>query len=73
MSSIYATFAPTRGKVLVRTSFGDLDIELWPDQSPRAVRGFVLNCMSGRYNGSKFHRIIDEFIAQAGDVPGAAP
>ena len=41
MSNIYITEPNTEGKVLMSTSFGDLDIELWPKQAPKAVRNFI--------------------------------
>ncbi|RYG47261.1 hypothetical protein EON67_08735 [archaeon] len=47
MSSVYQTEPPTHGKVLVCTSHGDIDIELWPTQAPRAVRNFVQLCLEG--------------------------
>ena len=41
MSNIYITEPDTEGKVLMRTSFGDIDIEFWPKQAPKAVRNFI--------------------------------
>jgi hypothetical protein len=38
MSSIYHTEPPTSGKVLIKTSFGDIDIELWAKEAPLACR-----------------------------------
>ncbi|ETV65022.1 hypothetical protein H257_18175 [Aphanomyces astaci] len=40
MSNIYVTEPNTEGKVLMRTSFGELDVEFWPQQAPRACRNF---------------------------------
>ena len=37
MSSIYVLEPPTVGKVVITTSLGDLDIELWPKEAPKAV------------------------------------
>lgn len=45
-------------QVLVKTTLGDLDIELWSKETPLACRNFVQLCMEGYYNGTIFHRII---------------
>ena len=37
MSSVYVLEPPTVGKVVLTTSLGDLDIELWPKEAPKAV------------------------------------
>jgi peptidyl-prolyl cis-trans isomerase SDCCAG10 len=47
MSSVYITEPGTEGKVLLHTSFGDLDVELWPQQAPKACRNFVQLCLEG--------------------------
>lgn len=41
MSNIYHTEPPTHGKVLLHTSFGDIDVELWSKECPKACRNFV--------------------------------
>ncbi len=41
MSNIYHTEPATHGKVLLHTSFGDIDIELWGKECPKACRNFV--------------------------------
>lgn len=57
-------------QVLLKTSVGDIDIELWSKEAPKACRNFVQLCMEGYYNGVIFHRIIKDFIAQTGDPTG---
>lgn len=47
MSNIYIKEPPTNGKVLVHTSMGDVDIELWSKEAPIACRNFVQLCMEG--------------------------
>lgn len=47
MSSIYLTEPATHGKVLLHTSFGDIDIELWAKECPKACRNFVQLAMEG--------------------------
>ncbi|XP_057674987.1 spliceosome-associated protein CWC27 homolog [Corythoichthys intestinalis] len=70
MSSIYIQEPPTNGKVLLKTSGGDIDIELWSKEAPKACRNFVQLCMEGYYDGTIFHRVVPEFIIQGGDPTG---
>ncbi|KAK9101390.1 hypothetical protein Scep_024820 [Stephania cephalantha] len=70
MSSIYVLEPPTRGKVIVTTSYGPLDIELWPKEAPKAVRNFVQLCLEGYYDNTIFHRVIKSFLVQGGDPTG---
>lgn len=70
MSSIYIQEPPTHGKVLLKTNFGELDIELWSREAPKASRNFIQLCLEGFYNGIIFHRVVKNFIAQTGDPTG---
>ncbi|XP_026211791.1 spliceosome-associated protein CWC27 homolog isoform X2 [Anabas testudineus] len=70
MSNIYIQEPPTNGKVLLKTSAGDIDIELWSKEAPKACRNFVQLCMEGYYDGTIFHRVVPEFIVQGGDPTG---
>ncbi|XP_029921864.1 spliceosome-associated protein CWC27 homolog [Myripristis murdjan] len=70
MSNIYIQEPPTNGKVLLKTSAGDIDIELWSKEAPKACRNFVQLCMEGYYDGTLFHRVVPDFIVQGGDPTG---
>ncbi|KAF9680986.1 hypothetical protein SADUNF_Sadunf06G0178700 [Salix dunnii] len=70
MSSIYVSEPPTKGKVILKTTYGPLDIELWPKEAPKAVRNFVQLCLEGYYDNTIFHRIIKSFLVQGGDPTG---
>uniref|UniRef100_A0A1L8DTX9 Spliceosome-associated protein CWC27 homolog n=1 Tax=Nyssomyia neivai TaxID=330878 RepID=A0A1L8DTX9_9DIPT len=70
MSNIYIQEPPTNGKVLLKTSVGDIDIELWSREAPKACRNFVQLCMEGYYNSTIFHRLVKGFIVQGGDPDG---
>uniref|UniRef100_A0A8C1X555 Spliceosome-associated protein CWC27 homolog n=1 Tax=Cyprinus carpio TaxID=7962 RepID=A0A8C1X555_CYPCA len=70
MSNIYIQEPPTNGKVLLKTSAGDIDIELWSKEAPKACRNFTQLCMEGYYDGTVFHRVVPEFIVQGGDPTG---
>lgn len=70
MSNIYIQEPPTNGKVLIKTSAGDIDVELWAKEAPKACRNFVQLCMEGYYDGTIFHRVVPDFIVQGGDPTG---
>ncbi|NXJ69108.1 CWC27 protein, partial [Rostratula benghalensis] len=70
MSNIYIQEPPTNGKVLLRTTAGDIDIELWSKEAPKACRNFIQLCMEEYYNNTIFHRVVPGFIVQGGDPTG---
>eukprot|EP00195_Chlamydomonas_chlamydogama_P005875 CAMPEP_0202905216 /NCGR_PEP_ID=MMETSP1392-20130828/33118_1 /ASSEMBLY_ACC=CAM_ASM_000868 /TAXON_ID=225041 /ORGANISM="Chlamydomonas chlamydogama, Strain SAG 11-48b" /LENGTH=271 /DNA_ID=CAMNT_0049593201 /DNA_START=61 /DNA_END=873 /DNA_ORIENTATION=+ len=70
MSNIYNLEPPTKGKVVLKTNFGDIDIELWPKEAPKACRNFVQLCMEGYYDSTIFHRIMKDYLVQGGDPTG---
>ncbi|KAK2728012.1 spliceosome-associated protein CWC27 homolog [Artemia franciscana] len=70
MSNIYIQEPPTEGKVVLSTSLGDFEIELWSKECPKACRNFVQHCLNGYYDGTIFHRVVKGFIAQGGDPTG---
>jgi len=70
MSNIYIQEPPCHGKVLLETSVGDIEIELWSREAPKACRNFVQLCMENYYAKTKFHRLVKEFIVQGGDPTG---
>jgi cyclophilin family peptidyl-prolyl cis-trans isomerase len=62
--------AEERPLVLLHTTKGDVVIELFEDQAPNTVANFVYLVEKGFYNGLKFHRVLDGFMAQGGDPKG---
>jgi len=52
----------------MKTSKGIVKLELWEDEAPNTVVNFVSLANSGRYDGVEFHRVIDGFMVQTGDV-----
>jgi peptidyl-prolyl cis-trans isomerase SDCCAG10 len=70
MSNIYVQEPPTNGKVLLITTVGDIDVELWSKEAPKACRNFVQLCLEGYYDGTIFHRLVPDFIVQGGDPTG---
>jgi len=55
-----------RPRVRVETNMGKFVIELDPDRAPLTVANFLEYVRSGFYSGTVFHRVIANFIAQAG-------
>jgi len=56
--------------VVMRTSMGDITLELDADAAPKTVTNFVTLAKSGYYNGLTFHRVIPRFMIQGGDPSG---
>jgi cyclophilin family peptidyl-prolyl cis-trans isomerase len=52
------------------TDKGDIVIELFADKVPNTVNNFVFLAREGFYDGTTFHRVIPDFMAQAGDPSG---
>ena len=61
------TFAQNNFMIL-KLTYGDVEIELYPDKAPNHVKRFKELAKSGKYDGVVFHRVIDGFMAQTGDV-----
>lgn len=53
--------------VVLQTTQGDIELELFPDVAPLAVENFTTHVKDGYYNGIAFHRIIRNFMIQGGD------
>jgi peptidyl-prolyl cis-trans isomerase B (cyclophilin B) len=52
------------------TSRGRIVCELFPKDAPKTVNNFVFLARDGFYNGTKFHRVISDFMIQGGDPTG---
>lgn len=55
----------------VKTSKGDFTLKLYADKAPLAVNNFVFLAQQGYYDGVPFHRVLEGYIAQAGDPTGS--
>ena len=54
--------------MIMKLTYGDVEIELYPNKAPNHVNRFKELANSGKYDGVVFHRVIDGFMAQTGDV-----
>jgi len=52
--------------VIIRTTFGEIKLELDAEKSPKTVANFLGYAREGFYNGTIFHRVIDNFMIQGG-------
>jgi len=57
-------------QVLLETNKGDITLTLDADKAPKTVANFLAYVKSGHYDGTIFHRVIDNFMIQGG---GMAP
>lgn len=53
-------------RVLLETSMGDITLGLYPDQAPLSVANFLAYVEAGHYDGLVFHRVMPDFMIQAG-------
>ena len=64
-------FAAQNPVVIMQTSMGMIEIELYPDKAPATVENFLSYVDRGFYNGTIFHRVIGNFMFQGGGfTPG---
>ena len=54
--------------MILKLKDGDVKIELYVDTAPNHVKRIKLLAEEGKYDGVVFHRVIDGFMAQTGDV-----
>ncbi len=59
-----------RYSAVMDTAKGEIVIELFSDKTPVTVNNFVFLSQQGFYNGTIFHRVIQDFMAQGGDPTG---
>lgn len=51
-------------------NFGTVKMELYPDQAPETVSNFIALANRGFYDGTAFHRVVKDFMVQAGSKNG---
>tara|TARA_B100002019_G_scaffold93344_1_gene80483 strand:+ start:122 stop:676 length:555 start_codon:yes stop_codon:yes gene_type:complete len=54
--------------MILKLTYGEVEIELYPDKAPNHVKRFKELSNNRKYDGVVFHRVIDGFMAQTGDV-----
>jgi peptidyl-prolyl cis-trans isomerase A (cyclophilin A) len=66
--ALCASGAALAQKVRLSTSAGDIVVELDAAKSPKSVANFVEYVKAGHYNGTIFHRVIENFMIQGGGM-----
>ena len=66
--SLVNTNIMAKNLMILELTYGEVEIELYPDKAPNHVERFKELSNSGKYDGVVFHRVIDGFMAQTGDV-----
>ena len=65
------TIDPTKQYIAtLKTTKGDIVIQLYPDKAPITVNSFVFLAKNGWFDGDIFHRVMLDFVAQTGDPSG---
>ena len=54
----------------IDTSRGTIKVDLFPKEAPKTVNNFVFLARDKFYDGTKFHRVIPDFMIQGGDPEG---
>jgi peptidyl-prolyl cis-trans isomerase B (cyclophilin B) len=68
IESVMATDpAPKAPRAIIKTKFGDIEVEFHPNVAPKHVENFIKLAKDGFYNGTIFHRVIPGFMIQGGD------
>ena len=60
--------AQAHPRVLLKTSLGDIVLELNPAKAPKTVANFLQYVRDKHYDGTVFHRVIDGFMIQGGGM-----
>ena len=60
----------TNPTVTLRTTLGDVRIEVYRDRAPKTAENFLTLVRKGFYNGVSFHRVIPGFMVQTGCPKG---
>ena len=61
-----STFAQETPRVKFATTAGDFVVEVYPDKAPKTVANFLQYVNEKHYNGTIFHRVIENFMLQGG-------
>jgi peptidyl-prolyl cis-trans isomerase A (cyclophilin A) len=62
----FSLFAAEKPRVLLKTSLGEIELELEAEKAPLSVANFLAYVDSGYYSNTIFHRVIPDFMIQGG-------
>jgi peptidyl-prolyl cis-trans isomerase B (cyclophilin B) len=55
---------------ILHTNMGDITLRFFPEETPSAYTNFITHANNGYYDGTIFHRVINNFMIQGGDPEG---
>lgn len=55
---------------IISTTIGDIKIKFFPEYAPKSVENFITHAKNNYYDGTIFHRVINNFMIQGGDPTG---
>ena len=70
-ASVALAAEPAAPKVKFATSEGDFVVEVYPDKAPKTVANFLQYVKDKHYDGTVFHRVINNFMVQGGGYDAA--
>lgn len=68
--STTGTTAPGGTMLLIETTYGPVEVELYPTEAPKTVARITELAKKGFYDGLAFHRVVPGFVVQGGDPKG---
>ncbi|MFH0854869.1 MAG: peptidylprolyl isomerase [bacterium] len=60
-------FTAIYDRAVIKTNYGDITVKFYAESSPVTVNNFMDLAKKGFYDGTKFHRVIKDFMIQGGD------
>jgi peptidyl-prolyl cis-trans isomerase A (cyclophilin A) len=67
-AGITLCFPAIAQKVRLSTTAGDIVLQVDPEKAPKTVENFLAYVKAGHYNGTVFHRVINDFMIQGGGM-----
>ncbi|MFN3397128.1 MAG: peptidylprolyl isomerase [Sulfurimicrobium sp.] len=64
----FTAHATNNPQVMIKTNLGEMIVELYPQKAPKTVENFLHYAQNGFYNGTIFHRVINDFVIQGGGL-----
>jgi peptidyl-prolyl cis-trans isomerase A (cyclophilin A) len=68
LTSTFSVSAQTAPRVKFLTSLGEFTVEVYPDKAPKTVENFLQYVNDKQYDGTVFHRVMENFMVQGGGM-----
>lgn len=70
ISIAFSALAEVAPRVKFSTTAGEFTVEVYPDKAPKTVENFLQYVKDKHYDGTQFHRVIENFMIQGGGYDG---